>query len=426
MVGTGSWGVTLAVLAAQRAGGVGQGQGGALLLARTAEEADSLRQAGCSPRLPGVAFPPRLTVTADASALRQASVVLFVVPAQSMRANVQAVAGHLDGGAILVSASKGLEIGSAWRMSEVIAQEVTRAPERLKAGGRGHAAGRRPLRPQPGPGRPREGGLHGGGLPGRAGSGAVQEALMAPHFRVYTSTDVTGVERGLEERDRPGGGDGGRPPGRGQRQAALMTRGLAEIARLGKAAGAEPLTFSGLAGLGDLIATCMSGLSHRHLGEALARGASLSAAQAEMGQVTEGVTTTVAALQLARRYSVEMPITALMHRVLFEGLAGRGGPGPDAARPQAGAGRLPLIETHDAEPMLLQRVGQLGQTFRAAGRPVPGGGQRAGHPPGAPGARPGPDHGRPAGGDQAPAAARPAGRHLRRGGPLRHRGGHLP
>ena len=326
VVGTGSWGVTLAVLAARNAaGGVDEGQGGALLLARTAEEADSLRQAGCSPRLPGVAFPPRLTVTADASALRQASVVLFVVPAQSMRANVQAVAGHLDGGAILVSASKGLEIGSAWRMSEVIAQEVTRA-----AGTAEGADGvTRRVAALSGPNLARE--IAAGkaastvvACPDEQAAARVQEALMAPHFRVYTSTDVTGVELGgaLKNVIALGAGmaDGLQAGDNGK--AALMTRGLAEIARLGKAAGAEPLTFSGLAGLGDLIATCMSGLSrNRTLGEALARGASLSAAQAGMGQVTEGVTTTVAALQLARRYSVEMPITALMHRVLFEGLS---------------------------------------------------------------------------------------------------------
>jgi glycerol-3-phosphate dehydrogenase (NAD(P)+) len=107
-------------------------------------------------------------------------------------------------------------------------------------------------------------------------------------------------------------------------KAALMTRGLAEMARLGKAAGAEPLTFAGLAGLGDLIATCMSPLSrNRTLGEQLARGRPLAEAQAELRQVAEGVTTTVAAAQLARRYGVEMPITALMHRVLFEGLLPR-------------------------------------------------------------------------------------------------------
>ncbi len=311
--------------AQRHAGAGGRGQGGALLLARTAEEADSLRLAGCSPRLPGVAFPPRLTVTADASALRQAAVVLFVVPAQSMRANVQAVAGHLDGGAILVSASKGLEIGSAWRMSEVIAQEVTRA-----AGTADGADGvARRVAALSGPNLARE--IAAGkaastvvACPDERAAARVQEALMAPHFRVYTSTDVTGVELGgaLKNVIALGAGmaDGLQAGDNGK--AALMTRGLAEIARLGKAAGAEPLTFSGLAGLGDLIATCMSGLSrNRTLGEALARGASLGEAQAGMGQVTEGVTTTVAALQLARRYSVEMPITALMHRVLFEGLS---------------------------------------------------------------------------------------------------------
>jgi glycerol-3-phosphate dehydrogenase (NAD(P)+) len=146
---------------------------------------------------------------------------------------------------------------------------------------------------------------------------------MAPHFRVYTSTDVVGVELGgaLKNIIALGAGMSDGLDAGDNAKAALMTRGLAEIARLGKAAGAEPLTFAGLAGLGDLIATCTSRLSrNRSVGEQLARGRRLEDVQAEMRQVAEGVTTTVAALQLAQRYGVEMPITELMHRVLFEGL----------------------------------------------------------------------------------------------------------
>ena len=294
-----------------------------------------------------MAFPPRLTVTADASALRQAAVVLFVVPAQSMRANVQAVAGHLDGGAILVSASKGLEIGSAWRMSEVIAQEVTRAAGTAE-GADGVA---RRVAALSGPNLARE--IAAGkaastvvACPDEQAAARVQEALMAPHFRVYTSTDVTGVELGgaLKNVIALGAGmaDGLQAGDNGK--AALMTRGLAEIARLGKAAGAEPLTFSGLAGLGDLIATCMSGLSrNRTLGEALARGASLERGPgrdgAGHGRGDDDRRRPAAGPALQCRdadHGLDAP------RPVRGALAGRSGPGPDAARPQAGAGRLPV------------------------------------------------------------------------------------
>jgi glycerol-3-phosphate dehydrogenase (NAD(P)+) len=319
VVGTGAWGVTLA-LQAVRAGS------GALLLARTAAEAAALRAAGATPRLPGVALPPGLTIGADPEALREREAVVFAVPAQTMGANVATVAAHLAPGAIVVSASKGLEIGSARRMSEVIADTLTAAA----AGATGSGAGWS-IAALSGPNLAQE------VATGKAAStvvacadevaaGAVQAALMTPLFRVYTSRDVVGVELGgaLKNVIALGAGmaDGLEAGDNGK--ATLMTRGLAEIARLGKAAGAEPLTFSGLAGLGDLLATCMSPLSrNRTLGERLARGEARDASGAGPHQVAEGVPTTVAALQLARRYDVEMPITALMHRVLFEGLSPR-------------------------------------------------------------------------------------------------------
>jgi glycerol-3-phosphate dehydrogenase (NAD(P)+) len=300
------------------------------LVARTEGEAAALRQSRESPRLPGLALPAGLRVGADPGALRDVPLVLLVVPAQTMRANVRAVAPHLAPEATVVSASKGLEVGSAQRMSEVIAEELGRA-----APGAGPAA-----RPG-GPGR-RIAALSGPNLaaeiaqgkpassvvacPDEGAATGVQAALMASHFRVYTSADLVGVELGgaLKNIIALGAGmsDGLQAGDNGK--AALMTRGLAEIARLGKAAGAEPLTFSGLAGLGDLIATCMSPLSrNRTLGERLARGETLAAALAAMHQVAEGVPTTRAALQLAQRYDVEMPITSLMYRVLFEGLSPR-------------------------------------------------------------------------------------------------------
>ena len=315
VVGTGAWGVTLA-LQAVRAGG------GALLLARTEAEASALRAEGASPRLPGVGLPPGLAVSADPAALREQGAVVFAVPSQTMGANVAAVAGFLAPQAIVVSASKGLEIGSARRMSEVIAASLGAPPAGAGGGGRRIAALSGPnLAQEVATGKAASTVV---ACADEAAARAVQAALMSARFRVYTSQDVVGVELGgaLKNIIALGAGmaDGLESGDNGK--ATLMTRGLAEIARLGKAAGAEPLTFSGLAGLGDLLATCMSPLSrNRTLGERLARGVSLDAARAGSHQVAEGVTTTVAALQLARRYDVEMPITALMHRVLFEGLS---------------------------------------------------------------------------------------------------------
>ena len=150
----------------------------------------------------------------------------------------------------------------------------------------------------------------------------VQRLLMSATFRVYTHTDVIGVELGGVLKNIVALGAGlGDGLGLGDNaKAAFMTRGLAEIARLGVAAGAQALTFAGLAGVGDVVATCSSRLSrNRRTGEQLARGVPLATIQAQLGGVAEGVPTTRAARILARRLGVEMPITELMYAVLFEG-----------------------------------------------------------------------------------------------------------
>jgi glycerol-3-phosphate dehydrogenase (NAD(P)+) len=309
VVGTGSWGVTLAVHAA----GLGRE---VALLARTAAEATHLRERGASPRLPGIAFPPTLRPTADPSeALRGVPVVLLVVPAQTMRANVATVRSQIAPDAALVGCSKGLEIGTALRMSQVIAQEVPANASRVAC--------------LSGPNLAREVAARKPSLtvvacPDESAAERVQSLLMAPHLRVYTHTDVIGVELGgaLKNVIALGAGMCDGLAAGDNAKAALMTRGLAEISRLGKAAGAQPLTLAGLAGLGDLIATCMSPLSrNRTVGEQLARGRPLQEIQAEMRQVAEGVPTTIAAGQLAQRFGVEMPIVELMQRVLFEGMS---------------------------------------------------------------------------------------------------------
>jgi glycerol-3-phosphate dehydrogenase (NAD(P)+) len=310
VVGTGAWGVTLAIHAA--AGGTP-----VALLARTEAEAAHLRAAGVSPRLPGRPFAPSLAITAHPpEALDGTPVVLLVVPAQTMRANIRALSAFLSPGATLVSASKGLEVGTALRMSQVIAEEAPAIPVQHIAALSGPNLAR-----EIAAGKPSSTVV---ACPDAAGARRVQAFLMAPQMRVYTHNDVVGVELGGALKNVVALGAGmcdGLEAG-DNAKAALMTRGLAEIARLGKAAGAQPLTFAGLAGLGDLIATCVSPLSrNRSVGVQLARGRRLEDVQREMRQVAEGVPTTVAALQLARQHGVEMPITELMHRVLFEGLS---------------------------------------------------------------------------------------------------------
>jgi glycerol-3-phosphate dehydrogenase (NAD(P)+) len=312
VVGTGAWGATLAIHAARLGVPVA-------LLARSEDEAARLRRAGEVPRLPGVPFPDGLDVTHEAArVLPRSAVVLMVPPAQTMRQNLRAVAPHLARGAIVVSASKGLEIGSALRMTEVMAQQL---PPALAA--RVAALSGPNLAKEVAAGKPSTTVV---ACADEDAAQRVQALLMAPNLRVYTHTDVVGVELGgaLKNIIALGAGMSDGLDAGDNAKAALMTRGLAEIARLGLAAGAQPLTFSGLAGLGDLIATCTSHLSRNWtVGNQLARGRPLAAIQADLGQVAEGVTTTVAARQLAARFGVEMPIAELMHRVLFENLSPR-------------------------------------------------------------------------------------------------------
>lgn len=311
VVGTGTWGTTLAILSAR------QGLS-TYLLTRTQEEADTLQAARENVRfMAGFPFPPSLTPTADPSvALADCEMLLMVVPSQTMRANVRMLKPHLTGSnPIVVSASKGLELKTLLRMSEVLEQE-------LGDDYKNHLA------TLSGPNLARE------IVVGRAATTVVashdpsaaqraQQLLTGGLFRVYTNPDVVGVElagalkniialaAGMA--DGMGAGDSAK--------AALITRGLAEIARLGMAAGASLFTFAGLAGLGDMIATCASPLSrNRSLGQELAKGKTLEQAQAEMGgQVAEGVTTTVVARELSARYGIEMPITEQLYSVLFEG-----------------------------------------------------------------------------------------------------------
>ncbi len=308
VVGTGSWGTTLAITLARHGRAV-------TLLTRSAEETATLRAAGEHTRFaPGVPFPSSLTVADRAEeALASCRVVLLAVPSQTMRINVAAIAPYVPHGAIILSCAKGFERGTLKLMSDVVAELLPEHAPRIGAVS-GPNIAREIL-----DGKPATTVV---ATPDHPAAETAQRLLNTPQLRVYTGTDVVGLEvagalkniiaLGAGIADGLGAGDNAK--------AAFITRGLAEITRLGLALGAQPLTFAGLAGLGDVIATCASPYSrNRHVGEALARGQALDAIQAELGQVAEGVTTVQTARELAARHGVELPITNQLHAVLFGG-----------------------------------------------------------------------------------------------------------
>ena len=315
IIGTGAWGTTLAIVLASK--------GFETTLwehqAERAAEMERERQNGVF--LPGIAFPFSLRVTNDIrEAVAGRELVLLVTPSQRIRENTRALAPHLAPDAIILCGSKGLEVGSLKRMTEVIAEELPDSFEERVVALSGPNIAQEVARGLPSAavvaGRQRE------------IAEAARETLNTATFRVYTTNDVIGVELGgaLKNIIALGAGacDGW---GYGDNaKAAFMTRGMAEIARLGIASGANPLTFAGLAGVGDLIATCASPLSrNRHVGLEVAKGRPLDEVLAEMKSVAEGVSTTKAAYELSKRYGVEMPITATIHAILFEGKSARQG-----------------------------------------------------------------------------------------------------
>ncbi len=311
VIGTTSWGTTLALLLA-RAGA------DTLLWARTEETARRMNDAKENiDRLPGFPFPDNLHVTPYMTqAVSDADVIIVCVPSPTFRQNLQWLReGNPSPDAAIVSATKGLDRADGSRMSEVFAQEM----------------GQDALRQYcviSGPNLSHE---VAAGLPSSAVVASateemaerVQGALTSSVFRVYTSTDVAGVELGGTLKNIVAIGAGmidGMEFG-DNAKAAFISRAIAEITRLGIAAGAQPLTFSGLAGVGDLVATCYSRLSrNRRVGEELGRGRNIAQIIEELNEVCEGYNTTPAAIRLAERLNVETPITLETHRVLHEGL----------------------------------------------------------------------------------------------------------
>ncbi len=309
VIGSGAWGTTLALLLSR------EGQTVTLWEHRCERALEMQQRRENTVFLPGFCFPDTLSVTSDiAEAVQKKDILLLVTPSQRLRENLRLLAPYVAKGTLLVSASKGIEIGSLKRMTEIVCEELPTARQRVAA-------------------------LSGPNISHEVAEGKPTAAVVAAHeqetavrvrsvlntsrYRVYTANDVVGVELGgaLKNIIAIGAGfnDG---MGYGENaKAAFITRGLAEIARLGVAAGAHPLTFSGLAGIGDLIATCASPLSrNQQLGRRLAAGEKLEEILASTRHVAEGVSTTKAALQMAAHHQVEMPITQQLGLVLFAGL----------------------------------------------------------------------------------------------------------
>jgi glycerol-3-phosphate dehydrogenase (NAD(P)+) len=307
VLGAGSWGTTFAKVLADAGTGV-------TLWARRAELAERINaDHENADYLPGLLLPPTLTATHDhAQALGNAQLIAFAVPAQTFRTNLADWVPYLSPDATLVSLMKGIELGTAKRMSEVIA-EVAAVPLERVAVVSGPNLAREIAAEQPT--------ATVVACPNLERAVAIQHACGNDYFRPYTHTDVVGCELGGAVKNvialacgmAQGMGFGDNT------QASIITRGLAEITRLGVALGADPMTFAGLAGLGDLVATCSSPLSrNRTFGERLGHGESLEQAQqATHGQVAEGVKSCRAVVELAGRVRVDVPITEAVEGVCF-------------------------------------------------------------------------------------------------------------
>jgi glycerol-3-phosphate dehydrogenase (NAD(P)+) len=305
VIGAGSWGTTVASLAARNTP--------TILWSRRPELADQINaEHRNGTYLADYELPAALRATADLEeAVRAADVLVMGVPSQGFRDVLEQVARHLRPWVPVLSLTKGLEVSTHMRMSE-IATEITP----------GH-----PVGVLTGPNLAKE------ILAGHAAAAVIamddhnvatklQELFRAPLFRIYSNEDVVGCELGgvlknviaiaAGMADGLGAGDNTR--------AAVITRGLSEMTRLGMAMGGQPLTFSGLAGMGDLIATCISPQSrNRHVGERLGKGETIDEIIAAMNMVAEGVKTSRVVMEVADELGIDMPIAAEVHAVCHHG-----------------------------------------------------------------------------------------------------------
>ena len=309
VLGAGSWGTTFAKVLADAGNDV-------TIWARREQVAAAIRSAGSNPDyLPHLRLPARVSATSDAAkAIVGAELVVLAVPSQTLRSNLVEWAGYIDADATLVSLMKGIELGSTKRMSEVIVETTGVTADRVAVVSGPNIA------PEIAEEQPAATVV---ACTDEDRALRVQRAITTGYFRPYTNDDVIGCELGGAVKNvialaygiatAMGLGDNTR--------AMLITRGLAETARLGVALGADPLTFAGLAGMGDLVASCCSPLArNRTFGEHLGRGETLEQAQAATRQTAEGVKSCRSIRDLARAHGVEMPITEQVELVCHEGV----------------------------------------------------------------------------------------------------------
>ena len=311
VLGAGSWGSVLAKVLVENGHEVA-------LWSNSQAQVDELNQQHTNDKyLPDLIYPEALKATTDLkAAVKDAGTVLFVVPTKVIRLVAQQlieVLEELGTKPLIVHASKGLELGSHKRISEVIAEEI---PTKYRSGmvvlsGPSHAeeVARQDIT------------LITAASEDLANAKKVQALFMNDYLRIYTNSDVVGVETGAAFKNVIAIGAGAlHGLGYGDdAKAALMTRGLAEISRLGVSFGADPLTFIGLSGVGDLIVTCTSVHSRNwRAGDQLGQGKSLEDVIDNMGMVIEGINTCKAAYELAQQKGIEMPITQAIYNVLYK------------------------------------------------------------------------------------------------------------
>ena len=305
VLGSGGWGTALALLLKDNGNDV-------TLWSHTEEESRLLREKRENPMLKGVPLPDGLRLTSGMDSLPDSDLVVLATPSFAVRATAKKAAPLLRPDAVVVSVAKGIEKDTALRLTEVIEEELAGKCRVAALSGPSHAeeVGRRVP----------TGCVAASRDP--AAAELVQDVFMSPRFRVYTNSDVTGVELGAALKnvlalccgisDGMGLGD--------NTKALLMTRGMTEMARLGVVLGGRKETFAGLSGMGDLIVTCTSMHSrNRRCGILIGQGRDVPAAMAEVGATVEGYYAALSAHQLAEKAGVEMPICQCAYRVLYEG-----------------------------------------------------------------------------------------------------------
>lgn len=307
VLGAGSWGTALAVLLCENGHEVTIWS----IDKREIEMIDEKREQ--IEKLPGVMIPDRIAVTNDLeSSIADRDMLVLAVPSIFIRSTAKSMAPYIKDGQLIVNVAKGIEESTLMNMTDVIEDEITNARVGVLSGpSHAEEVGRK--------------------IPTTIVAGAhdretaeiIQDTFMNSYFRVYTSPDMVGIELGAALKnvialaagivDGLGLGD--------NTKAALITRGIAEITRLGTAMGGRPETFGGLSGIGDLIVTCTSTHSRNHnAGYLIGQGKTYQEAMDEVKMVVEGVYSAKAALALAKKYQIEVPITEQVNRILFENL----------------------------------------------------------------------------------------------------------